>query len=63
MTRAQLIDHVRRSDPCLEGLTDDQLDKVIGLLYPVAVMIARRRMAQDGNERDEDRNLRKGVLG
>ena len=26
----------------------DQLDKAAGLPYPVAVMIARRRMAQDG---------------
>ena len=29
-------------------LAGDQLDKAAGLPYPVAVMIARRRMAQDG---------------
>ena len=28
--------------------TGDQLDKAAGLPYPVAVMIAGRRMAQDG---------------
>lgn len=44
MTRKDLIDYVRRSDPILadeSDESDENIDKAIMALYPVAVMAAR----------------------
>lgn len=62
MTRKELIDYVRRSDPVLADESDDHIDKAIRALYPVAVMAARLARSNVRRSADESRSLRPSLV-